>query len=92
MTDAKIRMTTTEVNDRLPYPGMPVLAMVPEKGTVSTDQLLESSLKATMIAMNTLAYQMELRIREDGKEVKGQKEVEDLLTKVQKLEKELEQA
>ena len=32
---AKIRVTATGINDRLPYPGMPVLARVPEQGASS---------------------------------------------------------
>ena len=50
--------------------------------------MLESSLKATMVAMNILAYQMELRIREDEK----QKEAEGLRSRIQELEQKPEQA
>ena len=65
------------------------MTMITE-GEATFEQKMEAILKATMVALNTMALQMELRIHAAGESKKESQEIESLKAKVQHLEEHLE--
>ena len=84
----KLVTRTIQGDDQLPYPGVQMIALELEVKT--NEQKLEASLRAAMVSMNTMAFQMgQLAQSVEEKSSEEQEEKQVLKLRVQQLEQQL---